>query len=80
MTDEKVEPLADHVHEVWGRWINYMFGFCIENEDGTLTIPKEKVDRWNRQRGLRYAELSESEKESDRVIAREMIEVLDESV
>jgi hypothetical protein len=74
---DNVENLADHVHKVWGRWIGYMFGFCTENEDGTLTIPKDKVDRWKRQKATPYKELSESEMESDREIAREMLEVID---
>lgn len=75
--DDNVEKLADHVHDVWGRWINYMFGSCTRNDDGTLTIPKDKVDRWNRQRSTHYSDLSEDEMESDRVIAREMLVLFD---
>jgi len=75
---DKVEMLADHVHEVWGRWIKYMFGFCTPNEDDSLTIPREKVERWTRQRATPYAELSADERESDRVIAREMLEIINQ--
>ncbi len=54
-----------------------MFGFCARNDDGTLTIPKDKVDRWNRQRSTHYSDLSEDEREDDRVIAREMLALID---
>lgn len=76
MTDEKqlIEALADFEHNRWSRWQSYLFDNSIKNEDGTVTIPKEFVDRWNRQIATQYADLSESEKDSDR---KEAIRILE---
>ena len=76
--DNGIERMSDHIHSVWARWIEYMFSFCTENDNGTLTIPKENVDRWSRQRRATYAELLEAEKESDRIEAREILAIAKE--
>jgi hypothetical protein len=63
---EFLEICADLEHDRWGSWQKYLHSLCVKNEDGSLTIPKEKVDRWERQIKTKYVNLSEQEKESDR--------------
>jgi hypothetical protein len=60
------ERLAAIQHEIWTHWMKYQFSVCIKNEDGSLTIPADKVERWERQMATPYSELSEQEKMSDR--------------
>ena len=64
--NDMIEKLADYEHDRWSRWQKHLFSKCIINKDGTLTIPKEFVDRWTRQMNTNYANLSEEEKDSDR--------------
>lgn len=60
------EELAAIEHARWSHWQSYMHGKCTKNADGSLTIPKELVDKWENQSHTEYAELTEKEKESDR--------------
>jgi len=60
------EKLAEFAHKQWSGWMEYLFGKCTLNEDGTATIPKWAVDRWTRQLLTPYENLDEPEKESDR--------------
>ena len=57
--------LADVQHEIWASWMRHLFQVSIHNEDGTVTIPVEKVERWQRQIGTPYDELSEREQQGD---------------
>lgn len=65
-----LERCSDIEHEIWSKWMKFMLSKCAENEDGSVTIPKESVERWKRQISTPYKDLSESEKESDRIQAR----------
>lgn len=47
-----------------------------QNEDGSVTIPSDRVARWKRQIETPYCVLSEDEKESDRCEAREMLRII----
>jgi len=49
------------------------------NDDGTWTMPKEFVDRWQRQVNTPYKDLSHSEQESDRKEADKFLKVLNAS-
>ena len=69
------EKLAALAHQQWSGWMEYLFEKSTRNEDGTVTIPKWAVDRWVRQIRTSYRDLSESEKDSDRVEADRVIEV-----
>lgn len=60
------ELLADVMHQIWAKWMNYLFSVSVQNEDGTWTIPKEFAERWQRQVNTKYQDLSEKEKQSDR--------------
>jgi hypothetical protein len=74
MSDELVERLANYAHEAWSGWVKYQFEKGVINQDGTFTMPKWAVDRWQRQMNTPYAELPEEEKNSDRLEADKMVE------
>lgn len=77
MTDKNLtENLADLAHQQWSGWMEYLFQFGQETEDGSFTITSEKAERWRRQIKTSYADLSESEKESDRREARKVMQLL----
>ena len=80
LEEEFVEKGADLEHERWSRWQKYLHSLCIKNDDGTLTIPKRRVERWERQIATSYAELSEQEKEYDRVEVRKYIPLVAELI
>lgn len=56
-----IEALAAYEHKRWSKWQSYLHSICIENEDGSLTIPLEKVNRWEGQIKTDYQNLSEEE-------------------
>lgn len=70
------EQLADVQHGIWSHWMRYLFSMCQRNEDGSFTIPVDKVKRWERQTGALYGELTEQERESDRHQADKVLAVL----
>lgn len=70
------EWLASIEHDRWCHWQSYLHSKCIKNDDGSLTIPKELVERWDRQINTKYEDLSESEKESDRAEVRKYWNVI----
>ena len=78
LIDDKkfLEPLANLEHERWSHWQKYLHSQCIRNDDGSLTIPKELVERWERQINTNYSELSSKEKNSDRNEARKTINLI----
>ena len=65
-TGALMESLAALEHERWSHWQRYLHSRCQPRADGSLTIPADLVSRWTEQMSKPYAELSESEKESDR--------------
>lgn len=70
------EELAAVQHEIWAHWMQYLFSVCRENEDGSYTIPGDKVRRWKRQMKTDYDELLASERESDLEQADKVINIL----
>lgn len=71
---ELLEILADMEHRRWASWQEYLHSLCIKNDDGSLTIPKERVDWWNYEIATSYAELEEKLKEYDREEVRPVLE------
>ena len=59
---EKIAPLE---HEQWAHWTKYM----LDN------LTEENIARWRKQIETDYSDLSEEEKESDRVWARKLLEI-----
>lgn len=85
---ELVEALAALAHdEHWSGWMRYMLpklGIEDRGEEG-IAMPSQMtheaarhIQRWIRQMNTPYAELSEKERESDRVEARRILELLRE--
>jgi len=72
------EDLAEYAHSAWSGWMKYLFKKSTKNNDGTVTIPKWAVDRWNIQMNTKYNDLPEEMKESDRVEADRMIIIFNE--
>ena len=72
-----IELLANYEHDRWARWQKYLFSKCIKNDDGSLTIPKEYVNRWNRQINTDYNDLSIEEQLSDKKEAIKIIEIVE---
>lgn len=74
---EVIEALAAYAHAAWSGWMKYMFSRCgYDPTRGTMQIPRDLVERWQRQASTDYNDLPESEKESDRDEARKMLAVL----
>lgn len=74
---DKLEKLADLAHKSWSGWMEHLFEKSESNEDGTVVIPKELVERWKRQIETKYEDLSDDEKESDRKEARKVLKILE---
>lgn len=78
LKDEELrEKLAEYAHEAWSGWMKYMFDKTLPEKlyNGEV-IPRDLVKRWQRQMNTPYAELSEEEKESDRLKADRMLEIV----
>lgn len=66
MRKELYEKLASIEHERWADWQKYLHSVCVENDDGSLTIPASLVEHWEKQINTTYKKLTEAEKNSDR--------------
>lgn len=67
------EEFANLCHEQWSSWMNYLFSQCEINIHGHCVIPQWAKDRWTRQVNTNYEDLSEDEKNSDRIEADKFI-------
>ncbi len=74
--DELREKIADIQHNIWIHWMKYLFSVGQINNDGSYTIPSDKVERWKRQMNTDFSKLSECEKESDREMAEKILSQL----
>jgi len=72
-----IEELAEAVHNSWSGWMEYLFDKSKQNKDGSVTISKSSVDGWKRQMKTPYKELSEKEKESDRIEAIKYYDIIE---
>jgi hypothetical protein len=68
--------VANLCHEQWAGWMEYLFKKSQENDDGSVTIPKDLVRRWKRQMYTDYKDLPIKEQESDNVEARKFLNIL----
>jgi len=68
LNDKKlIEQMAHIEHERWSSWMRYLFTKGKKNLNGVFVINKDSVKRWERQMNTKYKNLSEGEKESDRI-------------
>lgn len=72
------EKIAAVQHEIWAHWMRYLFSVSIKNEDGSCTIPVEKVQRWMRQLDTPYDALTDKEQSSDREQAEKVLAIWNE--
>mgnify|MGYP001598570700 FL=1 len=56
--------------------MQYMFSKGTFNADGSWTMPAWAVDRWTRQMNTHYADLPDTEKNSDREEADKMLQII----
>lgn len=75
MREELIEELAAYAHTAWSLWMEYLFSRCDSLQEGML-IPTASVERWTRQMSTPYKELPYNEQESDRLEAREILEII----
>lgn len=78
MKNDFREKLADLCHSQWSGWMEYLFSKCDLQKDGTVFMPRWAVNRWSRQLGSTYADLTEEEKESDRKEADRFLKLFNE--
>lgn len=71
-----IEKLADVEHNRWSSWMKYMFSTGKFNSNGTWTMSSSLVERWEGQMNTSYSDLSEKEKDSDRIEVRKTIETI----
>ena len=64
--NELYEKLAAIEHERWADWQQGLHNLCTKNAYGALTIPPEKVARYEWLIETKYADLPEEEKAKDR--------------
>lgn len=91
MTDNRLEQLSALEHDQWIEWTRYMLtelkpvldpaideDYDRAQTTGEMSFPPwlQAVHRWTRQLETPYERLSEKEKESDRVFARRVLDLL----
>ena len=87
------ENAASMEHDRWSSWQKYLHSLCTphrilslntttkeyeEIETGGLVIGKDRVKHWERQISLPYSELTEQEKEYDRIEVRKYYPLIEE--
>lgn len=70
---DEVEELANLCHEQWSGWMGYLFSLCHISNNRKPVISRENYERWALQMVTDYENLSEEEKESDRIEARKIL-------
>ena len=76
--NELTQNLAAYAHKAWSGWMKYMFARSKFNDDGTITIPADLVERWTRQANTPYEDLPAEEQLSDVAEAHKMIAIFDD--
>ena len=68
--------LAKYSHDSWSGWMQYLFEKSRKNKGGSITIPKDLVERWKRQMNTDFFDLSENERESDYKEANNIMSII----
>ncbi|MCP4383056.1 MAG: hypothetical protein GY798_16810 [Hyphomicrobiales bacterium] len=74
--EDLTDTLAAIEHERWSHWQRYMHSKAIKQSNGSLTIPAELVERWERQIETPFRQLSDKEKDSDREQVQNYLSVI----
>jgi len=64
MDEELLELIAEEIHTQWAGWMAYML----------TNLSVDNLNRWDRQRKTRYDKLTEKERDSDRALAKRILE------
>lgn len=75
--DQLLEELAAIEHQRWAHWQRYVHDNGKPQPDGSILLPADLVERWERQINTSYSSLSESEKDSDREQVRKYFPLLE---
>jgi hypothetical protein len=78
--DDLTEKLASIEHERWSHWQQYMHSKGVKQPDGSLVIPADLVERWEKQIATPYDALTDKEKESDREQVRKYLPLVVETL
>jgi hypothetical protein len=70
---ELLENLSDLEHQQWSHMMKFFLGLDVQ------TISKN-VLKWNNQANTDYKDLSEEDKEKDRVFARKVVELIAQEI
>ena len=78
--DDLREQLAEYAHDAWSGWMRYMLPKICRKDDGPRACTDTLLQRWfdeaRREMSTPYADLPESEKESDRDEADKMLAIV----
>lgn len=77
MSPAKFAALSATIHDIWSGWAKDVLDNCWIAPDGTYAISKDRADRWKRQIGTPFQQLTEEEKELDRTEARKIVRAVD---
>ena len=73
---EKMELLmAQYAHDAWSGWMRYLFANGRLNKNGSFTIKKDSVNRWQRQIETSFYDLPDEEKQSDFTEAKTILDL-----
>jgi len=80
------EKLAKFIHEdLWAHWMEHFFNVTYrmkQHHEGIPSmvdvLPQRFGDRWRRQKNMKYEDLPEDEKKSDRELAEKLMKLLEE--
>lgn len=82
--DEFIEKGADLEHDRWSKWQEYMHSKVYDSSESLnphlKVIPTESYNHWERQIKTKYSDLSEKEKESDRIEVRKYLPLIKEII
>jgi hypothetical protein len=74
--DGLVEELSAIEHERWSHWQRYLHNKGFLQPDGSLVLPVDLVEHWDKQMNTKYENLSDREKESDREQVRKYLPLI----
>lgn len=82
MNNQLIEILAEHIHDKqWCGWMEWMLPKVIDNPEWIdPQYPETFTQRWLRQSQTKYKDLADNEKESDKNEAKEILEIIGDSL